>query len=41
MGKLDRRDFIKKTSLSGAAIASSSLFTVNAESTKICKISLC
>lgn len=34
MGKLDRRDFIKKTSLSGAAIASSSLFTVNAESKK-------
>jgi len=37
MGKLDRRDFIKKTSLSGAAIASSSLFTVNAESQKYIK----
>ena len=37
MGKLDRRDFIKKTSLSGAAIASSSLFTVNAESKKYVK----
>ena len=37
MGKLDRRDFIKKTSLSGAAIASSSIFTVNAESKKYVK----
>ena len=37
MGKLDRRDFIKKTSLSGAAIASSSMFTVNAESKKYVK----
>ena len=37
MGKLDRRDFIKKTSLSGAAIASSTIFTVNAESKKYVK----
>jgi len=37
MGKLDRRDFIKKTSLSGAVIASSSIFTVNAESKKYVK----
>ena len=27
MSKLDRRSFIKKTSLSGAALASSTLFT--------------
>ena len=32
MSKLNRRNFIKKTSLSGAALASSSFFSSNAKS---------
>ena len=37
MGKLDRRSFIKKTSLSGAALASSSFFSSKAEAKKFIK----
>ena len=37
MSKLDRRSFIKKTSLSGAALASSSIFSAKSESNNYVK----